>query len=64
MNKTFPVELDEELHRQIKHAAIDEGLTLHDWIVKTLEAKIGLKGKRANDSRKRNNKDDYTRRSH
>ena len=57
MNKTFPVELDEELHRRIKHAAIDEGLTLHDWIVTALEEKIGIEGKNANNSRKRNNKD-------
>ena len=58
MNKTFPVELDEELHKRIKHAAIDEGLTLHDWIVRALEEKIATEGKNANNSRKRNNKND------
>ena len=64
MTKTFPVELGEELHRRIKHAAIDEGLTLHDWIVRALEEKIGTEGKNANNSRKRNNKNDSHRAAH
>lgn len=40
MTKTFPVQLPEELHRELKHASIDEGLSLHDWIVKTLEERV------------------------
>ncbi len=40
MAKTFPVQLPEELHRQLKHASIDEGISLHDWIVKTLEERV------------------------
>jgi len=53
MTKTFPVQLNEELHRRVKHAAIDDGLTLHDWIVKVLAEKVGIPGTNANDSRKR-----------
>ena len=41
---------------RVMHAAIDEGLTLHDWIVKALEEKIGIEGQNANNSRKRNTK--------
>ncbi|MBI4663142.1 MAG: toxin-antitoxin system HicB family antitoxin [Verrucomicrobia bacterium] len=44
MTKTFPIELSEELHKRVKIAAIQEGLTLHDWIVKTLEEKVGDDG--------------------
>lgn len=41
MNKTFPIELSEGLHKRLKIAAIHEGLTLHDLIVKTLDEKVG-----------------------
>jgi predicted HicB family RNase H-like nuclease len=40
MTKTFPVQLPEDLHKELKHASIDEGLSLHDWIVKTLEERV------------------------
>lgn len=40
MNKTFPIELNEDLHKRLKIAAIHDGLTLHDWIVKTLDEKV------------------------
>ena len=29
-----------ELHRQLKHASIDEGLSLHDWILRTLQDRV------------------------
>ncbi len=64
MNKTFPVELGEELHKRMKHAAIDEGLSLHDWILRTLEEKIGTEGKYANNSRKRNKTNNSARHAH
>jgi hypothetical protein len=35
--KTFPLRIDEELHRALKHAALDEGMTLHDWIIHVLK---------------------------
>jgi hypothetical protein len=44
MTKTFPIELSEELHKRLKHAAVDEGITLHDWILRTLEEKVGGNG--------------------
>lgn len=44
MKKIFPVELDEDLHRQLKHAAIDSGMTLHAWIIKVLESNVNRKG--------------------
>src|SRR5438093_1130478 len=30
--KTFPVELDEQLHKDLKHRAIEHDMTLHDYI--------------------------------
>jgi hypothetical protein len=44
MNKTFPIELTEDLHKRLKHAAVDEGVTLHDWILRTLTEKVGGDG--------------------
>ncbi|MFA5343705.1 MAG: hypothetical protein WC381_07045 [Kiritimatiellia bacterium] len=42
--KVFPVELDETLHRRLKHAAIDEGITLHDLILRVLDEHVGHNG--------------------
>jgi predicted HicB family RNase H-like nuclease len=36
MSKIFPVELDDSLHRKLKHAAIDQGVSLHGLIIKVL----------------------------
>ena len=44
MKKVFPVELEEELHRRLKHAAIDAGMTLHDLIVQVLEEQVDTNG--------------------
>ncbi len=62
MNKTFPVQLDEELHKRVKHAAIDEGTTLHDWIVNVLKERVGIEETNAHNSPKRNPKNDSNRR--
>ena len=62
MYKTFPVELGEDLHKRLKHAAIDENMTLHDWIIKTLEEKVGKKESHAHTSRKRTAKHENARR--
>lgn len=43
MKKIFPVELEEDLHRQLKHAAIDAGISLHTFIIKMLEENINNK---------------------
>ncbi|PYK65403.1 MAG: hypothetical protein DME21_01365 [Verrucomicrobia bacterium] len=53
MAKTFPVELDENLHKRLKIAAIEEGLTLHDLIVKILQERVGDNGTGASTSAKR-----------
>ena len=57
MAKTFPIELDEDLHKRLKIAAIEEGLTLHDWIVRVLEEKVvdNGTGRRTSAKRKGNN---------
>lgn len=44
MKKVFPVELEEDLHRRLKHAAIDAGVTLHDFIVQVLEEHVDHNG--------------------
>lgn len=54
MNKTFPIELSEDLHKRIKHAAVDEGITLHDWILRTLAKKVGANGEPEKSSAKGN----------
>ena len=41
MAKTFPIELDEDLHKRLKIDAIEEGLTLHNLVLRTLEEKFG-----------------------
>ncbi len=53
MNKTFPIELSEDLHKRLKHAAVDEGMTLHDWILRTLTEKVGGNGGPEENSAKR-----------
>ena len=49
------MQLNEELHKRLKHAAIDEGITLHDWIIKVLEEKVGTERINANKLVKRKN---------
>ena len=53
MSKTFPIELTEDLHKRIRIAAIEEGLTLHHWILKTLEQRVGGEANNRTTSRKR-----------
>ena len=61
MAKTFPIELDEDLHKRLKIAAIEEGLTLHDWIVRTLEEKLVGNGTDGRTSPKRKDSNERTR---
>ena len=63
MNKTFPVQLDEELHKRVKHAAIDEGTTLQDWIVNVLKQRVGMEETNAQRPAKRSAKNIDHRRS-
>lgn len=44
MKKVFPLDLDEDLHRRLKHAAIDAGITLHAFIVRALEEYVDHDG--------------------
>lgn len=45
--KTFPIKIEEDLHKKMKHAAIDEGMRLHDWILVAIIEKL-QKTKRGN----------------
>ena len=38
--KTFPVRLEDKLHRAIKHAAVEAGMTLQEWIIKILKQEV------------------------
>jgi predicted HicB family RNase H-like nuclease len=38
--KTFPLEIEEELHKSLKIKAIEEGKTLHSLIIDTLSSQI------------------------
>ena len=38
--KTFPLQMQDDLHKQVKHAAIDEGKTLHEWIIDAIKRKL------------------------
>jgi hypothetical protein len=61
MNKTFPIELDEDLHKRAKIAAIHEGTTLHDWIIKTLQEKLGSNGNTRTSKEERNSNNQRSR---
>jgi hypothetical protein len=54
MPKTFPIELDEDLHKRVKIAAIHEGITLHDWIIKSLKEKLDGNGNTRTGKEERN----------
>ncbi len=38
--KTFPLEIEEELHKSLKIKAIEEGVTLHTLIIDTLSTRV------------------------
>lgn len=38
--KTFPLEINEDLHKSLKIRAIEEGKTLHALIIDTLSTRI------------------------
>ena len=44
MKKVFPLDLDEDLHRRLKHSAIDAGLTLQALIIRVLEDHVDHNG--------------------
>lgn len=38
--KTFPLEIEDDLHKQLKMRAIEEDKTLHSLIIDTLSARV------------------------
>ena len=38
--KTFPLEIEDELHKALKYKAIETNQTLHSFIIETLTAKV------------------------
>lgn len=38
--KTFPLEMDDGLHKALKYKAIESDQTLHSYIIETLTAKV------------------------
>ncbi len=38
--KTFPLRLEDDLHKRLRHAAIEDDLSLHDWILCALEERL------------------------
>lgn len=38
--KTFPLEIEDDLHKQLKVRAIEEDKTLHSLIIDTLAARV------------------------
>jgi predicted HicB family RNase H-like nuclease len=38
--KTFPLEMEDELHKALKYKAIESDQTLHTYIIETLMARV------------------------
>lgn len=38
--KTFPLEMEDDLHKALKYKAIESDMTLHAFIIETLAAKV------------------------
>jgi predicted HicB family RNase H-like nuclease len=38
--KTFPLEMEDNLHKALKYKAIESDQTLHSYIIETLAAKV------------------------
>jgi predicted HicB family RNase H-like nuclease len=38
--KTFPLEMEEDLHKALKYKAIESDQTLHSFIIETLASKV------------------------
>jgi predicted HicB family RNase H-like nuclease len=38
--KTFPLEMEEDLHKALKYKAIEANLTLHAFIIEALASKV------------------------
>jgi len=38
--KTFPIRLDDDLHKALKHAAVDKGVSLQKLIINILKYRV------------------------
>lgn len=38
--KTFPIRIDDELHKRIKHSAIEDDTSVHSWILDAINSKL------------------------
>ena len=38
--KTFPLEIEESLHKALKHKAIEQDMSLHAYIIYTLSMRV------------------------
>lgn len=38
--KTFPLQIEDDLHKALKHKAIESNKTLHTFIIETLAEKV------------------------
>lgn len=38
--KTFPLEIEESLHKALKHRAIESDMTLHTYIIEALVSRV------------------------
>lgn len=41
--KTFPLKLDDELHKKVRHAAIEDETSVHSWILDAIVEKLKFK---------------------
>ena len=41
MKKTFPLEIEEKLHKALKHKAIESNMSLHAYIIDSLVSRVG-----------------------
>ena len=42
--KTFPISLEDNLHKQIKKASIEKDMTIHDWIISSIKNQLIKEG--------------------
>ncbi len=62
MSERFPIRPTEHPRARIRIAAIEEGLTFHHWILKTLEQRVGGEANNRTTSRKRGSTNERTNR--
>jgi predicted HicB family RNase H-like nuclease len=38
--KTFPLKINDEMHKSIRHCAIEKAISVHQWILDAIEKKL------------------------